>query len=168
MKNLISKSGRSGRSFISVRGEGLDKHGLGCDGQGPSPGDDGVEAVLVVGGVGHRPDGSVGLDDRVLALDDVPVALLPGRFRIARVSVNHAVVVRVPRIDLEIKNYMNLEVESDRSAAKVIERHFCLRGRARVYRKNCELSSNRFQSSSGNYVISFRDGHKYLHTSRQY
>lgn len=65
-----------------------------------APGDDGVEAVPVVGRVGDGPYRAVGLQHRVLAADAVAVALLPGGLGVARAAVHHAVVVRVPRVDL--------------------------------------------------------------------
>lgn len=56
---------------------------------------DGVEAVVVVGGVGDRADRAVGLHQAVLTLHYISVALLPLVLHIPRVVVLHTVVVRV-------------------------------------------------------------------------
>lgn len=56
---------------------------------------DGVEAVVVVSGVGDCADRAVGLHQAVLTLHYIPVALLPLVLHIPRVVVLHAVVVRV-------------------------------------------------------------------------
>lgn len=56
---------------------------------------DGVEAVVVVSGVGDCADRAVGLHQAVLTLHYIPVALLPLVLHIPRVVVLHTVVVRV-------------------------------------------------------------------------
>lgn len=62
--------------------------------------DDGVEAVVVVGGVLDNADRAVGFVDAVGALDDIPVALLVRRLYVTGVGVVHTVVVGVFRVGL--------------------------------------------------------------------
>lgn len=62
--------------------------------------DDGVEAVVIVGGVLDHSDGAVGLVHAVGTLDDVSVALLVGRLDVTGVGVVNAVVVGVLRVGL--------------------------------------------------------------------
>ena len=72
----------------------LGVHGVAADG------DDGVEAVVVVGGVVHGALGAVGLQQRVLALHHVAVALLVLVFHVAGVAVVDAVLERVLGVGL--------------------------------------------------------------------
>lgn len=80
--------------------------------------DDGVEAVVVIGRVVDGAHRAVGLDERVLPLDDVPVALLRLRLDVARVRVLDAVVERVLRVGLPEKRIRQLNAER-----KCSERH---------------------------------------------
>lgn len=57
--------------------------------------DDRVESVVVIGGVVDGAHGTVGLDQRVLSLDDVAVALLSLGLDVAGVGILDAVVERV-------------------------------------------------------------------------
>lgn len=57
--------------------------------------DDGIESVVVVGGVVDSANGTVGLHQRVLSLDHVAVTLLGLRLDVSGVGVLDAVVERV-------------------------------------------------------------------------
>lgn len=52
---------------------------------------DGIEAIVLVGGVVDGTNGTIGLHERVLTLDGVAVACLVLRLDIAGVEVIHAV-----------------------------------------------------------------------------
>uniref|UniRef100_A0A182IQL9 Uncharacterized protein n=1 Tax=Anopheles atroparvus TaxID=41427 RepID=A0A182IQL9_ANOAO len=62
--------------------------------------DDGVESVVVIGGVVDGAHRAVGFDQRVLSLDDVTVALLSLRLDVSGMRVLDAVVERVFRVGL--------------------------------------------------------------------
>lgn len=57
--------------------------------------DDGVEAVVLVGGVLHDAPAAVRFNNGVLALDGVAVTRLPLGLNVVRVQVVHRVVVVV-------------------------------------------------------------------------
>lgn len=63
--------------------------------------DDGVEPVVLVRRVVHRPDGTVRLDQAVLSLDDVPVPGLVLGLHVAGVVVVHSVLERILRVRLQ-------------------------------------------------------------------
>lgn len=63
--------------------------------------DDGIEAVHIIGGIVDGTDGTVGLDERVLTLDDVAVAHLMLGLNVAGVTVMDAIVERVFRVRLK-------------------------------------------------------------------
>ena len=90
--HVVAQDG--GRSVVGNRG-GDDL----LDGRGRLV-DDGVESVVVVGGVVDGADRTVGLNQRVLALDDISVALLGLRLDVTGMRVLDAVVERVLRVGL--------------------------------------------------------------------
>lgn len=57
--------------------------------------DHGVEAIVLVGGVVHGANGTIGLHQRVLALDGVAIASLVLGLHISGVEVIHAVLESV-------------------------------------------------------------------------
>lgn len=63
--------------------------------------DDGVEPVVVVGGVVHGADGTVGLHQRVGPFDDVPVADLVLALVVSGVPILDAVVELVLGVGLQ-------------------------------------------------------------------
>lgn len=60
-----------------------------------------VESVLVVSGVLHDPDGTVGLHERVSSLDHVSVALFVLLLDVSGVRVMYSVVESVLGVRLE-------------------------------------------------------------------
>lgn len=68
---------------------------------------DGVEAVVVVGGVRDGADGTVGFHQRVGTLDDVAVADFGLGLLVAGVAVGYAVFELVLRISLEKESLSN-------------------------------------------------------------
>lgn len=64
---------------------------------------DGVKAVVVVGGVLDNSHGAVGLVDAVRAMDNVAVTDLMLRFHVTGVGIVHAVVEGVLRMRLKKK-----------------------------------------------------------------
>lgn len=69
-------------------------HGMRMDGR-CGLGDDCVETVHIIGRIVDGTDRTVGLDQRVLSLDDITVAHLMLGFDVAGVSVGYAIVERV-------------------------------------------------------------------------
>ena len=67
----------------------------------PADLDHGVEAVVAVGGVVHRPGGAVGLQEGVLALHHVAVPLLTLALHVSRVRVLDAIFESVLGMRLE-------------------------------------------------------------------
>jgi hypothetical protein len=74
--------------------------------------DDGVESVVLVGGVLDGADGAVGVVNGVLALDNVTVAGFPLVLEVSGMRVVHCVVKLV--LGVGLKFYANL-VEEKRS-----------------------------------------------------
>jgi hypothetical protein len=64
-------------------------------------GDDGVESVVVIGGVVDGAGGAIGLQKAVLSLDDISVAVLALALDITGVGVVHGVVELVLRVALQ-------------------------------------------------------------------
>uniref|UniRef100_A0A182TZL9 Uncharacterized protein n=1 Tax=Anopheles melas TaxID=34690 RepID=A0A182TZL9_9DIPT len=98
-----------GRSVVGNRG-GDDL----LDGRGRLV-DDGVESVVDVGGVVDGADRTVGLNQRVLALDDISVALLGLRLDVSGMRVLDAVVERVFRVRSNTYNRLGNDVLQHRS-----------------------------------------------------
>lgn len=67
------------------------------------PVDDGVESVVVVGGVVDLTDGAVGLVEAVGSLDHVSVSRLPLVLHVAGVLVVDSIFVVVLRVSLKEK-----------------------------------------------------------------
>lgn len=87
-------SNQSGCGMCNVRNRGM-VHG------GSALVDDGVEAIVIIGGVLHGAHRTVGLDQRVGALDNIAIAHLMLRLHIAGVRVGHTVVVVVLGVGLQ-------------------------------------------------------------------
>jgi hypothetical protein len=83
-----------------VRGGGVVSNGGGVDNRSgvdgvSGLGHDGVESIVVIGGVVDGAGGSVGLHQAVVSLDHIAVAGLGLALLVAGVRVSHSVLVRV-------------------------------------------------------------------------
>jgi len=101
--HMVGNGWGIGRSGMDHGGSGVGNHsGSGVVHSGAGLVDDGVEAIVVIGGVLHGAHRTIGLHQGVGSLDDITITHLVLRLHVSGVRVSHSVVVVVLGVGLRI------------------------------------------------------------------